>query len=763
MEDKTMNFDDLKAERRWVCYTADKVPINAKTGNAASSTNPETWATYDEAVRAVSRYKCAGVGMVFTGDGIVGIDLDDCLVKIDDDTYERTAYARYLMTLVDAYTEVSPSGTGIHIIGTATLPRSVKTHLNGIGVEIYDRARYFTITGKTIDGCTKDIVSVQHIVDDVMDAIAETPRDTLTTLPEPTTPPDKWVESVMRRRVDAAKRMVESAVDGERHYMRIKAGTLMGGYMAGAERIGHTLYTDDEIVDIIADARPPSADARKKERKAIADGIAFGRLHPIDIPTPPAIVPPKPMTMPVDVPAVEIHHDMPSREYHLTDIGNGLRFVDVVGDRLRYVAEWKAWVVWDGRRWAHGDDAAVVKLAHKVALGIYDDISKEDDERKRKDLIKWAQQSESAIRIDAMLKSAKPYLTVSASQFDTHPHLLTVANGVVNLRTGELSPHRMSDMLTKMIDVDFDPVASAPKWRKFLHTVMGERDDLVNYLQVATGYTITGSTDEHCLFFLYGVGANGKSTFLEALRHIIGEYYVTTSVEALLATDYTGGATPYVAALQGMRYAMASEMPEGRRFNESLVKDITGGGTLTARHLYGQPFQFTPSHTLWISGNYRPRIIGTDEGIWRRLRVVPFEVSIPESQRRPMTDILAEFYEERRGILAWMIHGAVRWYDWGLPKADAIDRATMEYRGEEDIVARYIAERCVMAKEATVVKSKLFEDWQAWTEQESEKAAHNWSQRAFTEKLTRKGVTLGGMGRMQYIGIGLRSDREEIV
>ena len=757
-----MKFDDLKAEARWVCYTADKVPINAKTGKAASSTNPDTWTTYDVALTAVARHGCAGVGMVFTGDGIVGIDLDDCLVKIDDDTYERNTYAKHLMNLVDAYTEVSPSGTGIHIIGLATIPKSIKTRLNGIGVEIYDRARYFTITGEMVEGCTTDIVSVQHIVDDVMDSLNDTPRDTLTTLPDATTPPDKWVEAVMRRRVDAAKRMVENAVDGDRHFARIKAGTLMGGYMAGAERIGHHLYTDDDIIDAIFDARKPSDDARRKERKAIADGIAYGRTQPIDIPAPPAVVPPKPMTMPAEEPALEIHFDAPRRDYHLTDIGNGLRFVDAVGDRLRYVAEWKAWTVWDGRRWAHGDDAAVMKLAHKVALSIYDDISKEDDEKKRKDLIKWAQQSESALRIDAMLKSARPYLTVSASQFDTHPHLLTVANGTVNLRTGELLPHRMSDMMTKMIDVDFDAHAQAPRWRRFLHTVMDERDDLVDYLQVATGYTITGSTDEHCLFFLYGVGANGKSTFLEALRHVIGEYYVTTSVEALLATDYTGGATPYVAGLQGMRYAMASEMPEGRRFNESLVKDITGGGTLTARHLYGQPFQFTPSHTLWISGNYRPRITGTDEGIWRRLRVIPFEVSIPEAQRRPMTDMLAEFHEERQGILAWMIHGAVRWYDWGLPKVDAVDRATMEYRGEEDLVARYIAERCVMHKDASVVKSKLFEDWQAWTQRENEKAAHSWRPRNLTEKLIRKGVTLGGMGRMQYMGIGLRSDREEI-
>ena len=273
---------------------------------------------------------------------------------------------------------------------------------------------------------------------------------------------------------------------------------------------------------------------------------------------------------------------------------------------------------------------------------------------------------------------------------------------------------------------------------------------------------MTGSTDEHCLFFLYGVGANGKSTFLEAMRLVMGDYYVTTSVEALLATDYTGGATPYVAGLQGMRCAMASEMPEGRRFNESLVKDVTGGGMLTARHLYGAPFQFMPSHTLWISGNYRPRITGTDDGIWRRLRVIPFTVSIPPERRRPMSDIMADFVEEQSGILAWVIQGAIHWYDWGLPKVDAIDKAVMEYRGEEDIVARYIADRCVTGHGMTVVKTRLLDDWTAWLEQENEVAAEKWPKRRFTENLLRKGITLGGQGRMQYIGIGLRSDRETV-
>jgi len=337
-----------------------------------------------------------------------------------------------------------------------------------------------------------------------------------------------------------------------------------------------------------------------------------------------------------------------------------------------------------------------------------------------------------------------------------------VANGVVNLRTGDVSSFDASQYITRTVDIPYDPQAQCPKWLAFLDRIFEGNVELIRFLNVAIGYTLTGSVDEHCLFFLYGTGANGKSTFLEALRMVMGDYYVTTSIEAMLASDATGsGATPYVAAMAGMRMAMASEMPEGRRFNESLIKDITGGGTITARHLYGDPFQFEPSHTMWISGNHRPRITGTDEGIWRRLRLIPFNAIILEAERRPMADVLDEFRAELPGILRWAIDGAVTWYGWGLPKSQTVETATMEYRGDEDIVARFIAEQCVTGRTVQVLKHKLLEAWQEWTERESEKAANGWSQRRFTEQIVRKGMTLGGQGRMFYLGIALRTDRDE--
>ena len=757
-----MNLDDLKAQRRWVGYKSptDKAPMNPHTGRNASSTDSATWATYAEATAAQARYRWHGVGFVLNGDGIVGIDLDDCLKLIGDDEYKSSNLARYVMDIAPSYTEVSPSGTGLHIIGTGTLERAIKATINGDAVEVYSTGRYLTYTDEWVNTSPKEINDISDAINEITDMV-EAERDSamMKPAPVPATSSDnehlRYVWETWRGRID---RIMQNATEGNRHNSRIKAGRLMGGALAALRQHGYDPMSDDAAMQYIYDLLIPDQGEQRIEYRAIEDGVRYGLTQPLTVWERRRKVEPTVPTVMADTPTIQKD---PSAYYHLTDIGNGLRLVDSCAGRLCYVAEWKQWLVWDGQRWCKGDDAGVMKLAHKVALGIYDGISKEDDEKKRKELLKWAIQSESAVRIDAMIKTARPYLTIPSAQFDTRPDMLCVRNGVVNLRTGQLIPHDATMMLTKRTDIDYDPTATAPTWRAFLDRIFEGNGDVLQFIQRAVGYTLTGSTDEHCLFFLYGVGANGKSTFLEAMRMLMGEYYVTTSVEAMLATEYTGGATPYVASLPGMRMAMASEMPEGRRFNESLIKDITGGGTITARHLYGAPFEFQPSHTMWISGNYRPRITGTDEGIWRRLKVVPFNAFIPPEQRRPMAEVLDGFRNELSGILTWAVQGAVAWYDWGLPTSPTIEQATMEYRGEEDVVARFVAAVCVLQPDAMTAKHKVFEAWQQWTDEESEKSANGWSQRRFTEQLKRKGVELGGMGRMFYVGIGFRSDRTE--
>ncbi len=226
-----------------------------------------------------------------------------------------------------------------------------------------------------------------------------------------------------------------------------------------------------------------------------------------------------------------------------------------------------------------------------------------------------------------------------------------------------------------MINVVYDSDAKCPEWEKFLDLVTGGDQDLQSFLQLAVGYTLTGRTDEHCLFVLYGTGSNGKTTFTETIRLLLGDYAQRVNIESLMQSWGSGqAATPDIANMAGARFVLSSEIPENRKLNESLVKDLTGGDAITARKLFANPFTFTPNHKLWIFGNHKPRVAGTDEGIWRRIRVVPFNVTIPKEQRRQMSDVLEVFQNEMPGILAWAVNGCILWQVNGLPIPEAVQQ-----------------------------------------------------------------------------------------
>jgi putative DNA primase/helicase len=758
-----MRLEDLYGERRWVCYGTDKIPVDPITGRYASTTNPSTWGTHDQATATMLRRGLAGVGIVLTGDGIVGIDLDDCIKPkegAEGTEYTAEPYARYLLGLAPSYAELSPSGTGIHILGLATISKAIKTHLNGIGVEVYDRARYLTVTEQPVAGHDIAMVNIQHIVDAVADEIDELAKPKPTVHHDaPVGNADRFIETVVQRRIEAAVEMVTAAPDGTRHNTRLRAARLIGGYLEAAQREGVTVLTDDEAIRTLMEARPPSQGSQRAERRAIEAGIAYGRSAPVELPKPtaPAVktkrtaisTAPVEQDAPVDEPATDDEEDV-----HLTDLGNGKRLVAACGDRLCYVSEWKQWLVWDGTRWARGDDAGVVKLAHAVILGIYKTLADLPTLEQREKAFKWAQASESAMRIDAMIKSARPYLTRKPVEFDTHPHLLNCANCTVDLKTMQTHPHNPEDMLTRIVPVPYIDVPISQRWAAFLRTVFQGDDELTDYVQRAVGYTLTGQTDEHCLFFCYGDGANGKSTFMRALELISGEYSAVASVEALLEKRGDGdGATPTIAGLVGKRLAMAQEMPDGKRFDESLIKSITGGDAITARVLYGSPFTFRPSHTLWITGNHKPRIVSTDTGIWRRIRIVPFTASIPADQRRDSREFDAQFAEDASAILQWAVLGAYLWYQSGVGSCAAVDAATRDYRGEEDLVARFVQAVCVTGEDKRVSQASLYAAWKEWAEDEGERSASYKSQRWLVYNLSVR--KLAHVEKRYLTGIGL--------
>jgi putative DNA primase/helicase len=396
----------------------------------------------------------------------------------------------------------------------------------------------------------------------------------------------------------------------------------------------------------------------------------------------------------------------------------------------------------------------VRQAADEAVRLIHVEAANTRDPDRRKEIARWALQSESRVRIVNMIELAKHRLAVSASELDGHPDLLPCENGVVDLRTGALQPHEPTLRLTKMVEVVYDPGAECPVWEAFLRLITCGDTDLAHFLQVAIGYSLTGRTDEQCFFLLYGQGRNGKTTFVEAIRRLAGDYATKISVEALLAHRNGNGATPDVANLRGARFAVASEIPQQRSLNESLVKDLTGGDTLVARHLYGNPFTFTPTHKLWLFGNHKPTIRGDDLGIWRRVKMILFKAIIPATQQRPMSEVLAEFDQERSGILRWAVDGAIEWYRSGLPRCAAVDQASEDYRSESDLVTQFLAECCEAGVDCRVAKAELYATFRQWlSDQYGEKAP---GQRWLTTRLLQRGYQLGGHSRGEVIGLQLR-------
>jgi putative DNA primase/helicase len=238
---------------------------------------------------------------------------------------------------------------------------------------------------------------------------------------------------------------------------------------------------------------------------------------------------------------------------------------------------------------------------------------------------------------------------------------------------------------------------------------------------------------------------------------LFGDYAYKIDVEALMLSANRGqSASPYVAGLKGARFVFGTEIPESRRLDEALIKDITGGDVITARYLFGNPFIFQPTHKLWLFGNHKPKIIGTDLGVWRRIRVIPFQVTIPDEQQKPMSEVLAEFDQEMSGILTWAVSGCLLWQNNKMDTVTAVEEATREYKSEQDLVQQFIDESCEKHPDYSEAKDRMYTAWRAWCERSGEESAKNRSRKWFTQQMTGHGCSAGGHGRSDIVGIKLK-------
>lgn len=439
-----------------------------------------------------------------------------------------------------------------------------------------------------------------------------------------------------------------------------------------------------------------------------------------------------------DAPSVEL----PRREavYAYTDLGNARRLFDDHGDDVRFVAGHGVWIVWDGRRWAEDITGAIVRRAMMVAETMFDRevhlCAGDDDEaldKAVKALSAWARKSQSATSIAAMIKllAALPGVTIEPRHLDSHDWVINVANGRLDLLTGEFSPEfRRDDMITRILDVAYDPEARCERWEAFIRWAMCDDMDTVGYVQRAAGYSLTGSTREQVMFFLYGGGQNGKSTYLRVQSTILNSYSVILERDLLLEKATERHPTG-IMDLEGRRMAIAQEIDEGRKLHESLVKQLTGGEPITARRMHANNVQFEVRAKLWVGVNHKPNVRGTDHAIWRRIRLIPFVNRVSEDDKDP--DLFNKLMVEASGILNWMIAGLAEWREIGLGHIAAVDNATADYQFEQDHIGRFIADCCIVGPAMRSSATSLRAAYVAWCEAEGERP---WSQKAVGQRLS---------------------------
>lgn len=399
----------------------------------------------------------------------------------------------------------------------------------------------------------------------------------------------------------------------------------------------------------------------------------------------------------------------------LTDTGNAARFSSRYADTVRYVFG-MGWVVWVDFRWMRDQVAYIMELAKALAKSIHQEAAAIDNADVSEAVTKHARASLQAPKLKAMLELAQsePTLVAQPLQLDANDMLLGVANGVVNLKTGKLRPAQREDLMTMHSPVVFDSAAVCPQFLTFIDQVTGGDKQLANYLQRVVGYGLTGMTIEQCLFFLYGKGANGKSTFLNVVKALAGADLAKQTPSETLMVKRTS-ATNDIARLQNVRIVIANEVEDGSLLAESLVKNMTGGEAMAAKFHYAEYFEFVPKFKLFIAGNHKPTIRGRDEGIWRRIRLVPFVITIPVAQRdKHLQDKL---FKELPGILNWAIKGCLDWQKNQLREPKVVTDAVSSYREEMDVIGQWVGECCKVGPSFECKAGEAYRSYKNWSEQ----------------------------------------------
>lgn len=746
---------ELKALPNWICWDAvpdekrgkiKKVPINALTGGGAMSNNPSTWCDFDTAVRASEKH--SGIGFMFGGCPYFGVDIDGKEEELE--AYQRgengNIISEFISTL-QSYTEISQSGKGIHIICRGTLPKRGRRKGS---VEMYEDGRFFVMTGNScseyagISDCTESIKPLH----------------------------EKYIGGGREPQAKVRPAVSLSSADD---IVKAAAGAKNGGKFValyGGDTAGYTSSSEADMALCSILAFWTGCDASKMDVIFRSSGLMREKWdRPQSGSTYGALTIQKAIagcsqvyspknSYSASFKQVEVNaqtEQTGQRLYSFDDTGNAQRFVDLFGDKVRYCYTDKRWLWYDGRKWCTDMTGTVKRLADKAVAcmaaeaKVYAQLDADEGTDMAKAFEKHMKSCRSNKSKNAMLSEVMHHVPVLPAQMDRFKTVLNTPGGVIDLRSGGISPHDPMTYLTKMTAVEYSENADCPRWLAFLDDIFRKDKDLIRYVQKAVGYSLTGSTTEQCAFFLYGTGRNGKSTFIDIIRDIFGDYAANIQPETIMVrSNQSTAINSDIARLKGARLVTSVEPNEGVRINEGLLKQLTGDDTVTARKLYGDEFEFKPEFKLWMATNHKPVIRGTDTGIWRRIHMIPFTVQIPEEKidRRLKYKLSAEL----TGIFRWAVEGCLLWQKEGLKMPRAVLEEVREYRREMDVISAFVEDKCTVGKGLSVKSSQLFAAYLNWAEQNNE---YRMSSTKFGMELAKRFEKVRTRGGIYFNGLSL--------
>lgn len=662
----------LRASQRWGCWVyvfknaekPRKLPVNPRTGEALPVDRPELWGTFEDAVQAVVTRKANGIGYLL-GEGVVGIDIDNCVG--DDMAY----WVRKLVERSETYAELSPSGKGVHLLFKSEVD-AVKSRFDYIGVEFYSRGRYFTFTGKQVSQ---------------VDSVATS---------------DNFVDFI-REAQDANE------------YVRRK--TKEGSAMAGLFKGDFSRYASQSEADFALMASVISyvnGDLDRARKILWLSGLARDKWERPD------------GWFEKQLDAVyqiwqqgqgaELDRVVQLQQLELTDDGNLKRFHRRFGERFMLIPDnFPDSFYFDGNRWKPDKNRRELQDMVQTTLRMIEYEAEQTEEMAQKiAIVKWHITCGNGHRI-MMLRQLvlhdKLYI-VGLDEADIDPWLIGTSNGILDLQYNDFRTGRPEDLVTKSSPVIYDPTATCPNFIQFVEMILPDADTR-QYVQRLLGSCLLGFVRDKFIHIFYGSGQNGKSTLLETVARVLGDYARKVPADSLTGSGY-GKHSEARARLVGSRLAFASEPPEGASLDDSFIKEVTGGERISARFLHRNSFEFVPTFKLVLTTNRMPTIRSTDAATRNRVRIVEFDQTIPPEKIRPFDEVFAMFEREQAGIFNWLIDGKDQYLASGLGEAPAVQRKTYEYRDDNDPLRMFIAETLVPAEGQHVSMKELVILYKTW-------------------------------------------------